>query len=339
VRIENDVLACTVLADKGADLYELIYKPKATDVLWKSPWGLKAAGNASVSGFDSQVAWMEHYAGGSQVLFPNGGSACNYKGTELSFHGEASMIPWRYEVSQQGESAAELRLHARLFRSPFRIHRTMRVEQGKPVLLIKERVTNEAGEPMQFMWSHHPAYGAPFLSEQCVISTNAKTVEVDDEYIGYNNPLPLNTQHAWPNVAGTDLSCVPGQSASRSAPRDTLAYLQDFGSGEDPAWYAITNTHMGFGVGVVWPKEIFPYAWFWQELHSSAGYPWYKGVYVMAIEPASTIPGHGLVSALQRGARVLSLGAGESSEIEFRIMFYQARGHIQSIAADGAVSV
>ena len=39
LRIENDVLAATVLIDKGADIYQLIYKPRDLDVLWKTPGG------------------------------------------------------------------------------------------------------------------------------------------------------------------------------------------------------------------------------------------------------------------------------------------------------------
>jgi hypothetical protein len=70
----------------------------------------------------------------------------------------------------------------------------------------------------------------------------------------------------------TDLSVVPGQTA----PRHLLAYFDCF----DAGWYGITNTALGLGVGLVWPKEIFPYAWFWQELCASSGHPWYRGIYV-----------------------------------------------------------
>ena len=70
-----------------------------------------------------------------------------------------------------------------------------------------------------------------------------------------------------------------------------MAYLTDFAS--EHGWYGITNTELGLGVGLVWPKAVFPYAWFWQEMHASPGFPWYGEVYVMAIEPFSSMPGHG----------------------------------------------
>ena len=77
-----------------------------------------------------------------------------------------------------------------------------------------------------------------------------------------------------------DLSRVPGPSV----PRHLLAYFERF----DAGWYGITNTALGLGVGLVWPKELFPYAWFWQELNFSADFPWFGRARVIAIEPAST---------------------------------------------------
>ena len=98
LQLENDLLSTTILLDKGADIYDLVYKPAKTDVLWKSPWGLKESGRGFDSAFDSQTAWLEAYAGGWQVLFPNGGFPNTYRGAELGFHGEASMKAWDHEI-------------------------------------------------------------------------------------------------------------------------------------------------------------------------------------------------------------------------------------------------
>jgi hypothetical protein len=186
---------------------------------------------------------------------------------------------------------------------------------------------------MDYMWGHHPAYGAPFLSAACRIDVGASSFQADDRYAGTVNPLTPGQRYAWPlaekDGRQTDISRVPGPETSR----DTLAYLENFSSG----WYGITNTEMGFGVGLVWPKEIFPYAWFWQEMHGSAGFPWYKGVYVMAIEPSSTIPGQGLVTAMEKTGTHLTLTAGESVEAELRAVFYESKTGIQRIEPDGTV--
>jgi galactose mutarotase-like enzyme len=213
VRLENDLLAATVLVDKGADVYELVSKPHGVDVLWKSPWGLRRPGGGVPTATNSLVAWIEAYAGGWQELFPNGGAPCTYKGVELNFHGEASMSAWEFETRSEGDTA-ELRLGVRLARSPFRLERTMRVGAGKPVLSLRERVTNEGGEPVDYMWSHHPAFGAPFLSGACRIDTNARTLIADDLYDSPVSPLAPGERYAWPTGGRdgeeVDLSRVPG---------------------------------------------------------------------------------------------------------------------------------
>lgn len=329
LKIENDVLAAVILLDKGADIHQLIYKPKGIDVLWKSPWGLKEAARGFASAFDSHTAWLEAYAGGWQVLFPNGGAATVYKGAALGFHGEAAMRAWDYETLAQGAAGLEVRLETRLSRSPYSMVRWMRLEAGSPILHIRERITNHAGEAMDCMWSHHPAYGAPFLSEACRIDVGARSFIADDEYVGTANPLRLNQRYAWPMAGDVDMSKVPGADA----PRDILAYFEDFETG----WYGITNRDMGLGIGLVWDAAVFPYAWFWQELNASAGFPFYKASYVMAIEPASSIPGQGLNRVMQKTGSHLRLQPGESKEIELKAVFYESTGGLQGIAADGSV--
>jgi hypothetical protein len=333
LRVENDLLAATVLLDKGADIYELVYKPRAIDVLWKSPWGLKRPGSTA-SAFDSSVAWLEAYAGGWQEIFPNGGDACLYKGVELNFHGEASLTAWDVEITTPGGATAEVALRARLYRSPFLIERTMRVEAGRPVLLLRERVTNEGGEGLDYMWGHHPAYGAPFLGGSCRIDVGARRLRADERYDSPVNPLVPDAHLIWPMAErdgrSADLSRVPDERT----PQTLLAYFE---FEEETAWYGITNTEQGFGVGLVWPAAAFPYAWFWQELHASPGFPWYKGAYVMAIEPSTSIPGQGLVTMMEKTGLHRTLAPGESAEAELRAVFYDSSNGITRIEPDGTV--
>ena len=329
LKIENDLLAAIVLLDKGADIYALKYKPKGVDVLWKSPWGIKEPARGFDSAFDSATAWLEAYAGGWQVLFPNGGDENVYKGAALGFHGEASMSAWDYEIISESEGALELKMQARLSRSPFTIARWMSLEAGSPALRIRERITNHAGEAMDCMWSHHPAYGAPFLSERCVIDVGAASFVADDLYAGFANPLTRDQSYPWPLAGAVDMSKVPGPGEAR----DILAYFREFESG----WYAITNQEMGLGVGLVWDESVFPYAWFWQELNASPGFPFYKCSYVMAIEPASSIPGQGLTSVMEKTGTHLTLQPGESKEVELKAVFYESKTGVRSIDADGVV--
>jgi galactose mutarotase-like enzyme len=330
--LENRFLQAVILPDKGADILRLIYRPMNLDVLWKTPWGLKRPGPGVPSVHQSHAAWMETYPGGWQEIFPNGGSPCIYKGAELGFHGEASMTTWDFETTTTAASA-EVRLVTRLARSPFRIHRTMAVTPDQPVLIVRERITNEGDEPMNYMWGHHPAYGEPFLSGDCRIDTGAKNLIADDGYDPPFNPLSLNREYQWPNAERdgktTDLSRVP----PKSQPQALFAYFKDFESG----WYAITNTKMGLGVGMTWPTEVFPYAWFWQELSACGGYPWYRAAHTLAIEPFTSFPGQGLVNVMEKTRTQRVLQPGETIAAELRFVFFESTRGVRRIDADGTV--
>ncbi|MXX84728.1 MAG: aldose 1-epimerase [Chloroflexi bacterium] len=329
LEIENDLLSATILLDKGADIYSLVYKPAGLDVLWKAPWGRKHSARGFDSAFDSQTAWLEAYAGGWQVLFPNGGFENTYKGARLGFHGEASMRAWDYEICQESAARLEVKLSAQLLRSPYLIERWLVLHAGSPVLQLRERITNQAGEPMDCMWSHHPAFGAPFLSEHCVIDSGARTLLADDDYAGAANPLRPGATYNWHQAEGIDISRVPAPDQ----PRDLLAYLGDFASG----WYAITNQQLGVGIGLCWDADVFPYAWFWQEINSSPGFPFYKRSYVIAIEPASSIPGQGLSAVIEKTGAQLTLQPGESREVELKAIFYEAQTGLAGISDAGTV--
>jgi uncharacterized protein DUF4432 len=49
----------------------------------------------------------------------------------------------------------------------------MVLEHGNATLQICERLRNNGGESMEFMWAHHPAFGWPFLEEGCRIEIPA----------------------------------------------------------------------------------------------------------------------------------------------------------------------
>ncbi|MBA3643573.1 MAG: aldose 1-epimerase [Chloroflexia bacterium] len=333
VRLENDLIAVSVLPDKGADIYQLIYKPFDLDVLWKSPWGLPRLTGIHSPAADSQAAWMDAYEGGWQEILPSGGGPSHYRGAELIFHGEASMSVWETTIEQETADAVEVTCSLRLRRSPLSVRRVMRIEANRSVLTLTERITNLGGEPLDVMWGHHPAYGAPFLSGDVRIDTNARSLRADDLIDPPHNPFNLDARTAWPAAerdgTRTDLSHVPDEAT----PRGTMAYLHDFSG--DWGWYGLTNTRLGVGVGLVWPASVFPYAWFWQELHASPGYPWHQEVYVMAIEPFSSIPGHGLAKVMEKTGSQLVLAPGESRDVELRAVLFESSTGLLGIEPDG----
>ena len=334
--LENEMVRLTVIPEKGADIYEWIHKPTGVDVMWKSSWGLGRHRKNPSTATNTQVAWMDGYEGGWQVLFPSGGGPSQYKGVELNFHGEASVTAWDVDTFAADEARAILVLSSRLARSPFRIERTMTLEAGSSSFLLEESVTNEGGEAMDYMWGHHPAYGEPLLSASTRIDTNATRVTYDDKTTGPNSPAGPGETFEWPMVGPVnqqcDLSSVPGPDESHL----TMAYLHDF---HDPtAWYAISNPTLGVGAGLAWEREALPCAWFWQEMNASAGFPFYKGVYVMAIEPNTSFPGHGLTTMTEKTGMQRTLRPGEHASIRLRAVLFETQPGAASIGMDGVVT-
>lgn len=328
--LENDLLAVTVLPEKGADIYSLVWKPQGLDILWKAPWGLVKTAAATLAAA-SEAAWLDQYAGGWQVIFPNGGDACSYRGAPLNFHGEASVSPWACTVRRMSGDAAGLDLSVTLRRSPFALSRALTIERGSPALRIFDTIENLGEEPLHYMWGQHPAFGRPFL-DGCRLQVPARRFLAHDAEISPACRIAAGASGPWPVMAGKrgapiDLSRVPPAGDRVTE----FGYLTDLESG----WYAMVNHQRDLAFGLAWPREIFPYVWFWQELRGSFGYPWYGRCSVMAVQPFTSIPGAGLERAIARGTAPV-LPPGGKVEAQFAAVFCAA-GEVQSIGLDGTV--
>lgn len=332
LRLANDHIEVVLLPEKGSEIFSLRSKPHDVDVLWKAPWGLRPPPVPSTSVAGSQEVWLDHYAGGWQVLFPNGGDACEYEGVPHTFHGEASVVPWSHRPGERDGSPAVL-LEVRLARTPFRIEKHVWLDARRPVLHVWERITNEGAQPLPYMWGHHPAFGAPFLDGGCRIDVPAATYLAHDPQDATRTQVAPGRTSEWPHVAGVDgetvdLSVVPGPDARVA----NLGYLLDLADG----WYALSNDHLGLGVGLAWPREVFPCVWLWQELRGTRGYPWHGAVYVMGVEPHSSYPGSGLTEAVKQGTAPV-LEAGASIEATITCAVFQTQGRVRRISPAGDV--
>jgi hypothetical protein len=283
----------TLLPEKGCDILELVDRRTGIDVLFKAPWGY---GRRPVHAPSSFEAWIESYPGGWQVLLPNGGDAAVENGVEWGFHGEAGVVEWKVDEVEAGAAT----FSTSLISAPLEVVR--RIALAENVLRVEEQVTNRGAEAIEVMWGHHPTFGAPFLEHGCRVETSAQTFTADDRAPGAG--LAPGQRSTWPNAAlegggEVDLSVVPGPDERRAV----LGYLSDFEDGS----YRIVNPRLGLAAEIRWPLDVFPTAWFWQELHASAGYPWYRRAYTTALEPNTTAPAQGIVDARAKGGATLLL--------------------------------
>lgn len=290
--LATDSVAVTVLPDIGCDIYSVRCLRTGIDVLAKSPWGLRRQ-SAPLYAATSLEAYLGRYPGGWQLLLPNAGAPAFEHGVEWGFHGEACLLPWDEEARTENS----ITLSTKLTRAPITVRRVLSVSGGS--FHVDETVTNRSEDTIEVVWAHHPAFGPPFIGESTVLTTGARTF-VTDASSGH---LPPNESFAWPAGSDRDGNAVDLEQLPGLGKTACFGYLTDF---ETP-FFSLTNRMLNLGVAVRWSGELLPHAWYWQERQATAGYPWFREMDVVAVEPASNFPGVGVTELRQAGRCPLTL--------------------------------
>lgn len=335
VTLENQALRVSVLADKGADIFEFLYKPRDVDVLWRSPLGIvhPARGVASIA--SREGAFMDSYEGGWQELFPTLGSPAVHHGAEFGAHGEVALLPWDYTVERDDPEEIAVTFGVRTRRTPFTLQRTLTLRRDVAVLQIAEQVVNEGAETVTFMWGHHPVLGAPFLQPGCLLAIAGGQVNTVRLQEGRFTPTGVPTP--WPRYQ-------PDSTPDRASPAEDLSYLPEpdpvhvdelYLSDLPDSWYAVTNPHVGVGFALRWETRVFPYLWLWRTLGPAGGYPWYGRTYTLGLEPFSSVPPQ--ADDARAAGTLLQLGAGEALATTLQATAYEATGPAVRVRDDGAV--
>ena len=286
--LENELLRVSILADKGTDIFEFLFKPLDLDVLWHSFNGVRSPRNFITGRMDPGSSFLDFYEGGWQELFPSIGDDCEYLGAPLGTHGEVCLLPWEYRIERDDPQEIRVRFRVRTVRTPYLLEKTLTLKGKDPTLYIEERVTNEGEEKLQFMWGHHPAFGPLFLDETCRIEVpagcRARTVPYE---LGEHWVLPKDTEFEWPKIKGLDGTLW---DLSRVPPPDSrvfqMFYLYDLPEGR----YGLYNSNFGVRFNLKWDRKIFPVLWVWAPYGGAMGYPWYGRNYNLALEPWSAVP-------------------------------------------------
>jgi hypothetical protein len=330
VFLENNLIRVGILLDKGADIFQFIHKASDTDFLWVSPQGLIPPDRFKATSALSSGAFLDNYHGGWQEIFPGGGPT-TYRGAELGLHGEVTQLGWDCDILEDTPTRIAIRLCVDCVRTPFRLERVMRLEADRPSLFIEERLTNLSPEPQQFMWGHHPAFGAPFLREGVRLFVPAGKAEAHHPQFADSGLLEPGASFDWPLASAgggrLDLSCVPGPEAGYAE----LIYLKEFTAG----WYAVIDPEQRLGFGLTWPVDVFPYVWFWLVYGRAPGYPWWNRAYCIALEPWTSIP-NTLPGAIECGAHA-ALEGGASIDIQLTATVITERSDVAAVHPDGSV--
>jgi hypothetical protein len=199
-------------------------------------------------------------------------------------------------------------------------------------LFIDEELTNLSPESQDFMWGHHPAFGAPFLRNGLRLFIPAGKAQAHTPKFAASGILEPGMEFGWPiaNIGGKDLdlSSIPGPDAGFAE----LLYLKDLSAG----WYAVLDPEKRIGIGLSWPKEIFPYLWFWLVYGKAPGYPWWDRTYCIALEPWTSIPNN-LNQAIEKGTQS-QLGGGVTLKVSFTATIITEADTVTNIDQFGTVS-
>jgi galactose mutarotase-like enzyme len=299
--LENENLKVGVLPNKGADIFEFIYKPGGVEFLMRTPSGLLPPGSQPLTDF------LTNYEGGWQELFPNPGDAYESQGVTLPFHGEVALLPWEYAIERDDEEETSVRLNVLCQHTPFKLERLMRLRQGLPALEITGTVTNLSAAPAYFCWGHHIVLGGNFLEAGCSLDVPARTIITPTEqYEPETARLAPGQSESWPYARGCggderfDLRRIPGPQAHC---HDDV-YL----TGLEKGAVSVVNPRLGLRFWLDWDAQIFGCLVNWQPF-GGADMPPLTGIYGVGIEP--WVSRLGLAQAVEAG-EALQLGPGDS---------------------------
>jgi hypothetical protein len=151
-------------------------------------------------------------------------------------------------------------------------------------------------------------FGADLLGAGGRLILAAERIEADG--VDPGTLLAAGAVSDWPHATtadggAVDLSALP----PATSPRALLAYASGLRTGEA----RIEAPGRGLAVTLRWPLATFPSVWLWQEVHASAGPPWFGRGYAVAVEPHAAHPARGARALADRGVALPSLEPGASA--------------------------
>lgn len=171
-------------------------------------------------------------------------------------------------------------------------------------LIVTETIRNEGGEPADFTWTQHSAFGGSFLDEQVEISYPGEEIFLSSLYAGQGGkkeeylknicsvPMPDGTIWNLKNMR------EPGQDGH-------LIFTMKAETGD----FALYHKARKFGFRVTWDKQVFPYIRCWYQ-NTEDGYSF-------AIEPCNYA--YSSFADTDKENMYLHLDAGEEMSTEIRL--------------------
>lgn len=308
MRLENEWLTVVVLVGKGADVWQLVYKPLGLDLLLKTKSGLQP-----LRGRDLRSEPLDHYAkpypGGWQELLPN---RARFGSREIGpdREGESACVPWEYELRRDETGEVAVRCRAALRDTPLTAVKEFRLRAGEPELFIEEEVGAVGNDPVRLIWTHHPAFGAPMVEKSARIALPPESRAF--QALWYEmTPNAIERLSSFEEEVGA-VTLDNGRSkdlreAEESGPEGDDCYVALFGFSEAVA--GIDNSRLGIGLRLTWDREIWPYLRYWSSNNEE--------IYTVALEPTNSR--YSAIEDSLRHGEALTLHPGEKRTAWIRL--------------------
>ena len=295
VIIENEKLRITVLAGRGADVVEFLYKPRDMDFVWLTSTGIR--GNSlNPNPRDDVASFLEDYPGGWQTIFPNGGAPSEYRGIALGQHAEVAILPWEYQLLEDTAERSSVRFTVSTKKFPYRVEKTFSIKSCSARCDIQERITNLSGETLQAMWGTHFTFGPPFLSTDSRVTVSGEANVIPQNYLEKDSNRRVGTvdNFPWPKGRDREGNEIDFSKLPPVGTQSEMLYLNNLSAGQ----YRVDTPSNKLAAEVTWDLNLFPYLWYWQEFGSSLEAPWFGKHYNIGLEPFSSFPTNGLAEAI-----------------------------------------
>jgi hypothetical protein len=311
--LENEKLRVVLLLDKGLDIVDVLLKTRDVDPLYHSYAGVVHPGNRLDNAHSIMGQSIDYWPGGWQICFPNSGAPATYRGAELSFHAEAHLLRWEYQVLEDRADRIAVRCWARCLRTPFLLERVVSLEAGSDELVLADTATNDSPVEMRAAWGQHIALGPPYIEPGCTIDIKAARAWTEAGDFG---DLLGGQELAWPS--GTqrsglvrDLSEVQAQSGTE----DLILVKLLEGSAR------LVNPRQRVAVSASWDLATYPYLWLWLLYGGHSDAPTYGRAHLVALEPFSSANSRGLDAAIADGsALTFAPGETKAAPLRFRVV-------------------
>lgn len=313
--LENERLRVSVLLGRGADVHELLYKPKDLSVLAYDPVGAESPLRRLASVPGDHGPFLDLYGGGWQEVLPAGGAPSRHQGAVHGQHGEASLLPWEGRIVEDTEDRVAAEVWVRPPRTPLLLRKTLALNRGDSCVYVQEALVNESPAAVDVLWGHHIAFGPPLVGEGCRIEIGPYSAWTEEPIPGLGPRLVGPDRHGvWPLplASGGDLSTVTSAWFGKAE----MAYL-----GPGIGSYDLVSPRWQVRVRVSWSAGVFPYLWVWWEWQAQREFPWWGRGRYLGLEPWTGYPTTGLDRAARQG-RVRTMKGGETlhARLALRVM-------------------